>query len=147
MVSGNHLHAPWGMAMAPANFGEFSRDLLVANTATGRINAFDAATGRHEGQLRDPSGKPLDIDGLWGLDVGNGVSSGDKNALYFSAGLENHQHGLFGSLRAVADAPVGLTSGSLELSRQYSVSTRPDFLTHDSGSADEILGISGWALA
>jgi hypothetical protein len=109
VVSGNHLHAPWGMELAPSNFGEFSGDLLVANTGDGRINAFDPATGRHEGQLRDPSGKPVDIDGLWGLDFGNGFSSGDSNALYFSAAPDNHQHGLFGSLRVAPDGTVSPT--------------------------------------
>src|SRR5258707_10047192 len=29
--TGAHLAAPWGMAIAPANFGQFGGDLLVAN--------------------------------------------------------------------------------------------------------------------
>ena len=130
VVSGNHLHAPWGMAMAPANFGEFSGDLLVANTATGRINAFDPGTGKHQGQLRDPSGKPVKIDGLWGLDFGNGVSSGDSNALYFSAGPDDHRHGLFGSLRVV---PVEAVSGV------GSALAARDALPKKSGIADDVL--------
>jgi len=103
VVSGNHLNAPWGMALAPANFGEFSNALLVASTAKGRISAFDPVNGAYLGQLDDGSGKPVTIDGLWGLDVGNGTVSGDRNALYFSAAPDNHRHGLFGSLRLVAD--------------------------------------------
>ena len=109
-ASGQHLKTPWGMAMAPANFGEFGGALLVANNGNGRINAFDPASGSFLGQLRDGDGAPVVIDGLFGLDFGNGRTSGDTDALYFTAAPDNHRHGLFGSLRVVADsddAPAG----------------------------------------
>jgi uncharacterized protein (TIGR03118 family) len=142
MVSGNHLHAPWGMVMAPADFGELSNALLVASTTKGRISAFDRVTGSYLGPLRDAAGEPVTIDGLWGLDVGNGTVSGDRNALYFSAAPDDHRHGVFGSLRVVADVPGG------------SISRLPDSGWHDgeapaadlaSGDrvADEVLDLNG----
>jgi uncharacterized protein (TIGR03118 family) len=114
LIEDSHLKEPWGMAIAPANFGEFSNALLVANTANGKINAYDPATGSFLGRLADPSGETIHIDGLWALHFGNGTTSGDSNALYFTA-AKNHEHGLFGSLRLaptiVAAAPDGATAG------------------------------------
>ncbi len=107
-ASGGPLHAPWGLARAPADFGEFSNAVLVGNHGNGRIHAFDMATGALLGALRGESGGPVRIDGLWGLAFGNGVSAGDRNALYFAAGPRGGLDGLFGSLRAVErDDPKG----------------------------------------
>jgi uncharacterized protein (TIGR03118 family) len=102
LVLGNHLNAPWGLALAPSDFGPFSDALLVGNFGgNGYIQAFDPTTGRFLGRLEDASGHPIVIDGLWGLAFGNGVSAGDRNALYFAAGPDDETHGLFGSLRFV----------------------------------------------
>jgi uncharacterized protein (TIGR03118 family) len=95
------LNSPWGMAVAPGNFGAFSHALLVGNFGDGRINAFDLGTGAFLGQLRKPSGQPLSIEGLWGLHFGNGGSGGAANLLFFTAGPDDENHGLFGSLRAI----------------------------------------------
>ena len=100
------LNSPWGMALAPAGFGEFGGDLLVGNFGDGRINAFDPATGAFLGQLNDGSGNPITIKGLWGLHFGNGGSGGDPNTLYFAAGIPGpagmvEDHGLFGSISVV----------------------------------------------
>jgi uncharacterized protein (TIGR03118 family) len=100
------LDAPWGMVQAPDNFGRFSGDILVGNFGDGRIEAYRPANGsgpgRFEGFLQDASGKPLAIDGLWGLVFGNG-SSGDVNSLYFTAGPDDESHGLFGKLSPAND--------------------------------------------
>jgi uncharacterized protein (TIGR03118 family) len=101
LILGNHLNAPWGLALAPDDFGPFSNALLVGNFGNGHIQAFDPTTGKFLGQLEDESGRPIVIDGLWAIIFGNGVSAGDKNALYFSAGPDDETHGLFGSLRFV----------------------------------------------
>src|SRR5438876_2508891 len=61
------LNSPWGMALAPDEFGEFGGTLLVGNFGDGRINAFDPATGASLGPLTDGSGHPITIPGLWGL--------------------------------------------------------------------------------
>jgi uncharacterized protein (TIGR03118 family) len=97
------LNAPWGVAIAPANFGKLSGALLVGNFGgAGRICAFDLATGSYLDDLRGKDDKPVAIAGLWGLQFGNGDSLGDSNALYFAAGPEDEVDGLFGSLRMVA---------------------------------------------
>ncbi len=97
---GNTLNDPWGMAIAPAGFGKYAHDLLVANFGDGTIAAFDPATGDFVGYLRDPDTKIISIDGIWGLTFGNGVSLGDANALYFTAGPLGEEGGLFGRLNA-----------------------------------------------
>ena len=101
LILGNHLNAPWGMALAPANFGPFSNALLVGNFGDGHIQAFDPESGKFLGRLRDEGGKPIVIDGLWGIMFGNGAQGGDTNALYFASGPDGETHGLFGSLRFV----------------------------------------------
>ncbi|MGW6378043.1 TIGR03118 family protein [Rhodococcus sp. NPDC055112] len=95
------LNAPWGVALAPAEFGALAGKLLVGNFAgAGRILAFDDATGDFVDYLRDGAGEPLAVEGLWGLLFGNGESLGDADALYFTAGPEEEKDGLFGALRA-----------------------------------------------
>jgi uncharacterized protein (TIGR03118 family) len=94
------LNAPWGLAIAPGNFGKLSGALLVGNFGgAGRICAFDRATGQYIDDLRGEDGLPMAVAGLWGLQFGNGESLGDSNALYFAAGPEDEKDGLFGSLR------------------------------------------------
>ena len=66
LVTGGALNAPWGMTMAPANFGTFSNDLLVANFGDGKINAYNPATGKLDGTLSGADGKPIVVDGLVG---------------------------------------------------------------------------------
>lgn len=93
------LDSPWGMTIAPADFGQFSGDLLIGNFGDGRIHAFDPSTGEVLGILRGTSGKPLAIDGLWALMVGD-AAAGGTNAVWFSAGPDEEAHGLLGVLRA-----------------------------------------------
>jgi uncharacterized protein (TIGR03118 family) len=99
LASRGPLNAPWGLAVAPAGFGRFSGALLVGNFGDGRINAYDPASGRFLGQLDNPAGAPITIDGLWALRFGNGVT-GDPTDLLFSAGIADEAHGLFGLIRA-----------------------------------------------
>jgi uncharacterized protein (TIGR03118 family) len=93
------LNSPWGMTIAPSNFGAFSGDLLVGNFGDGRIHAFDPRTGRLLGTLRGAYGQPLVIDGLWGLLVGDAVAGG-PDAVWFSAGPDGEAHGLLGTITA-----------------------------------------------
>jgi uncharacterized protein (TIGR03118 family) len=95
-ISNGPLDSPWGLAIAPANFGELSGDLLVGNFGDGLINAFDATTGASRGTLNDASGNPIQIDGLWALMFGNGAAAGPTNRLFFTAGIDGEDHGLFG---------------------------------------------------
>src|SRR5262249_3118848 len=93
------LNSPWGLAIAPRNFGPFGGSLLVGNFGDGTIAAFDVATGTFLDYLRVDSARPLVIDRLWGLPFGNGVSLGDSDSLYFTAGPNEEQDGVFGRLR------------------------------------------------
>jgi uncharacterized protein (TIGR03118 family) len=95
------LNAPWGVALAPADFGRFSNRLLIGNFGDGRISAFDLATREFMGQLRTGPGEPLEIEGLWGIAFGNGVASQRPNWLFFSAGPGDEEHGLYGRIEAV----------------------------------------------
>jgi uncharacterized protein (TIGR03118 family) len=97
-ASGGTLNAPWGLALAPADFGRFSNRLLVGNFGDGRINAFDLATGRFLGRLRGPDGRLLTIDGLWGISFGNGVAQQPANVLFFAAGPNDETQGLYGRI-------------------------------------------------
>lgn len=102
LISRGPLDSPWGLAIAPSSFGSLGGALLVGNFGDGRIHAFDAKSGKFLGTLKDPDGEAIQIDGLWALKVGNGGSGGDANTIYFTAGIDHEQHGLFGSLKPVA---------------------------------------------
>jgi uncharacterized protein (TIGR03118 family) len=97
------LNAPWGLALAPANYGAFGGDLLVGNFGNGRISAYQQlASGKwvFKGQLRVANGAPIVLDGLWAIAFGNGASAGPTNNLYFLAGPSGQTHGLFGFIAA-----------------------------------------------
>lgn len=105
-ATGATLANPWGVALAPPNFGKFSNAVLVGNfnfgnpaMGPGNISAFDAK-GNFLGLLEDITGTPISIDGLWTLTFGNDQGAGSSSVLYFSAGIESQHHGLFGSLEA-----------------------------------------------
>jgi uncharacterized protein (TIGR03118 family) len=104
LISQGKLNSPWGIAMAPANFGDFSSDLLVGDFGDGAINAFDPSTGAFIGALTADNGNALVIPGLWALAFGNGATAGPTTTLFFTAGPGGEEHGLFGSLTAVASA-------------------------------------------
>lgn len=102
LASGAPLNQPWGFAVAPKNFGEFSNTLLVSNnTNTGTINAFNAITGQFVGTLKDVNGDVIRIDQLWGIKFGDGTgSNGATNQLFFTAGPDNNFAGTFGVIIA-----------------------------------------------
>jgi uncharacterized protein (TIGR03118 family) len=108
LIVNGPLAAPWGLELAPEGFGSFAGALLVGNNAAGdgRINAFDPVTGNFLGSLRGRDGDVLRFDGLWDLHFGNGVTVGDPDTLFFTAGAGN-RHGLLGAIRAVP-APSSL---------------------------------------
>jgi uncharacterized protein (TIGR03118 family) len=97
LVSRGALDSPWGLALAPAGFGRFGGDLLVGNFGNGHINVYSPSTGAHLGQLRQPNGRPIVIDGLWGLRFGNG-NAARTDQLLFSAGPDGESHGLLGKI-------------------------------------------------
>jgi len=100
-VSRGRLNSPWGLALAPANFGKFSGALLIGNFGDGRINAYDPVSGRFLGNLRNQHGQALSIDGLWTITFGNGGFAGSPNELFFTAGINDEADGLFGKLQSL----------------------------------------------
>jgi uncharacterized protein (TIGR03118 family) len=96
------LNAPWGLALAPADFNVFGGDLLVGNFGNGRISAYTQRGTKwvYKGQLRVASGAPIAIDGLWAIAFGNGAAAGPTNTLYFLSGPAGEKHGLYGSITA-----------------------------------------------
>ena len=114
LVSRGPLDSPWGLAIAPSSFGALERRPAGGQLRDGLINAFNATTGKSLGQLKDPDGEPIQIDGLWALKVGNGGSGGDANTVYFTAGLFHETHGLFGSLTTAAPgSPEGTAEAQM----------------------------------
>ena len=102
VATGGALNAPWGLTMAPAGFGEFGGNLLVGNFGDGRINAYTpTAQGPYaaHGTLRGTNGAPIFIDGLWAIGFGNGAGAGPTTSLFFAAGPDDEQHGLFGVIQ------------------------------------------------
>jgi uncharacterized protein (TIGR03118 family) len=101
------LNSPWGVALAPQSFGALAGALLIGNFGDGHINGYDPTTGKFIGTMhyaqstKGLQGKPVVIDGLWALRVGNDLygRSGYANALYFTAGPNGERDGLFGALR------------------------------------------------
>ena len=103
--AGGKLNAPWGLALAPADFGTLSKALLVGNFGDGRINAFDPATGQFIGAVQDSAGAPVAEPGLWGIAFGNDAVNQPHNTLFFAAGTNNQADGTYGRIDLGA-APV-----------------------------------------
>ena len=101
LIQRGQLDAPWGLALAPAGFGRFSGALLVGNFGNGRINAYDPQTGEFLGRLHHENGRPIEIEGLWALRFGNGIT-GNLTTLLFTAGIDDEAHGLFGAIEAAS---------------------------------------------
>ena len=100
------LNSPWGVTVTPAGFGPLAGTLWIGNFGDGHINAYDPVSGLLRGSVTDPNGKPVVIDGLWSLTFGNGGNGGLANTLYFTAGPNGEQDGLFGSLAPQTSNPM-----------------------------------------
>lgn len=98
LISGAPLNQPWGMALAPRNFGPLSNTILVSNnTNQGAINAFNAGNGQFVGTIKGANGKAITIDQLWGIAFGGGsANNGATNQLFFTAGPGGNLAGTFG---------------------------------------------------
>jgi uncharacterized protein (TIGR03118 family) len=125
-ITGGNLNIPWGVAIAPASFGIYGGALLVGNFGNGLINAYDANSYAYLGQLSDATGKPLVYPTLWELLPAGTLpsnsttgSGGVANSVYFTAGLANQAHGLFGAISnnttATTPATFGITSSNASL--------------------------------
>lgn len=119
LISGGQLAAPWGVALAPANFGQFSDDLLVGNfaygnlsAAGGEINAYDPTNGMFEGTLDSNAA----WQGLWALTFGSGsANGGSADILYFTTGLDGETNGLFAAITTPEPSGLALLGAALAL--------------------------------
>jgi len=116
LQSGPWFNAPWGVALAPDDFGTYSHTLLIGQFGfggttqnAGTIAAFDLRTGKYLGQIESATGTPIVIDGLWAIANGNSASTGSSDPagapaaeLYFAAGPNGERDGLFGYLKPVS---------------------------------------------
>jgi len=91
------LNSPWGIALAPLGFGQFGGDVLIGNFGDGTINAY-TLNGEFVGTLGNAGGT-LVIDGLWALAFGGSAKS-SPDVLYFTAGPNSENNGLFGAITA-----------------------------------------------
>ena len=99
LAQGPPLNQPYGLAVAPSNFGPLSNTLLVGNNLNypGTISGFNLETGQFVGTLKDKNGKNIAIDQLWGIAFGGGTANNGKtNQLFFAAGPYNNLAGTFG---------------------------------------------------
>ncbi len=106
---GPWFNSPWGLTIAPNDFGSFSHTLLVGNLGNGQILGFNLEDGSFVGTLADQNGTTIAIDRLWALSFGNGGKAGPYNTLYFTAGPNNETQGLFGSIAPISS---DLTQGN-----------------------------------
>ena len=115
LITGSQLAAPWGLAQAPANFGQFSGDLLVGNFSlvASVINAFNPTTGAFEGTIPIDVGSGNTPGGLWALMFGKGGNGGDPSTLYFTDGINTETHGLFGAIATPVPAALPLFASGL----------------------------------
>ena len=107
-ATGGPLNAPWGVTQASANFGPFSNDILIGNLGDGIINAFDPVTGTFEGQIHDAFGIAIVNPGLHALAFRND-GFGDQNTLYFTAGINDGNAGLFGAISAGLPSTINVS--------------------------------------
>jgi uncharacterized protein (TIGR03118 family) len=106
LIPGGALNAPWGLALAPADFGTFSNALLVGNSGDGKINAYDAAAGTFMGTLSDASNTALVSAGLLGIAFGNDANNQPHNTLFFAAGTNAGADGTYGRVDSGSTPPT-----------------------------------------
>jgi uncharacterized protein (TIGR03118 family) len=98
---GPWMNAPWGVVWTPRDFGKFSNSILVGNFRSGWIASFNGFTHKFEGFVQNPDNSLVFLDGIWSLTFGNNGNAGSSNTLFFTAGLNGEQDGLFGTLTPV----------------------------------------------
>jgi uncharacterized protein (TIGR03118 family) len=95
-TKGAQLDAPWGMTASTDAAALAPGMLLVGNFGDGHVTEIKTTDGTIADQLMGSDGKPLAIDGLWGITTGTGVTGTMANGVYFAAGPADESHGMFG---------------------------------------------------
>jgi uncharacterized protein (TIGR03118 family) len=106
LIAGGALNAPWGIALAPADFGTLSSALLIGNFGDGKINGYDVSTGAFVGAVSDSTGAAIATPGLWGIAFGNDANNQPHNTLFFAAGTNDEANGSYGRIDVGATPPV-----------------------------------------
>jgi uncharacterized protein (TIGR03118 family) len=107
LIAKGVLDAPWGLALAPADFGTLSSTLLVGNFGDGKINGYDPATGIFKGAVTNSTGAAIATMGLWGIAFGNDANNQPHNTLFFTAGTNGEANGLYGRIDAGGAPTLG----------------------------------------
>ena len=103
---GRRLNAPWGLALAPGDFGTLSRQLLVGNFGDGTIAGYDPTTGVYVGTIADSGGHEFAMPGLRGIAFGNDAKNQPRNTLFYAAGTNNEANGAYGRIDAGSTPPM-----------------------------------------
>jgi uncharacterized protein (TIGR03118 family) len=98
VAAGGKLNAPWGIALAPSDFGTLSNALLVGNFGDGKIHGYDSGTGRYLGELGDGASTAFAQPGLWGILFGNDALNQQHATLFFAAGINDEMNGRYGRI-------------------------------------------------
>ncbi|MBS0416903.1 MAG: TIGR03118 family protein [Proteobacteria bacterium] len=106
VVTGGALNGPWGLALAPSDFGTLSGALLVGNFGDGVINGYDPAKGTFMGSVNDSTGHPIATPGLWGIAFGNDALNQPHNTLFMAAGPNDENNGEYARIDLGATAPT-----------------------------------------
>jgi uncharacterized protein (TIGR03118 family) len=106
VAEGGELNAPWGLALAPADFGTLSSALLVGNFGDGTIHGYDASSGRYLGELGNGAGTAFAVPGLWGIAFGNDAVNQPHATLFFAAGTDDEANGRYGRIDLGQTAPA-----------------------------------------
>jgi uncharacterized protein (TIGR03118 family) len=106
VASGGLLSAPWGVTIAPPEFGAYSNDLLIGQFGSGEILAYDPTTDAFLGALDGSNGQPIVDHNLWAIVTRTGGTGDNLNALYLTAGINNQTNGLFAE---IVDVPEPVT--------------------------------------
>ena len=135
--AGAQLDAPWGMALAPDDFGTLSGALLVGNFGDGRIHGYDPATGELVGIVANVAREPFALPGLHGLIFGNDAHNLPHATLFYAAGTNGGLNGAVGRIDlgevppvlnippvvAIASPTAGTVSGVVSLAASVTAAT------------------------
>jgi len=138
IVRGGQLNAPWGIAVAPANFGTLSNALLIGNFGDGRINGFDASTGAFIHEIRNATGTPIANNGLWGIAFGNGARNQPTTVLYLAAGINGETNGLYARIDLGATAPDIVAPNGVAITAPAAASTVSGTVDVTANAADNV---------
>jgi hypothetical protein len=133
---GEALNAPWGVALAPDNFGTLSNKLLIGNFGDGVINGYDPESGAFAGSVKDVNDDPVAIPGLWGIAFGNGARNQPTNTLYFAAGIAGETAGLYGRIDQ-GDTPPDIVAPTVTLTAPATGEVT-DTVTVSANAADDV---------